>query len=254
MNALRDPGEFIPGASDLHGVAEPERHHPEGDSGAHLELVLRRAWEETGDLSSAEALPLRMAALFHDAGKAVTGCGPLPPDDAPSWRAFREARLSEFRSPALKPDGTPSHALHDRIGAAGVEAIAFDLGLGEGESTFCAFVAGQHMRMHALLDDSGSLAVGPKGLRRFVCDVLAVSDGLSPSAFVRVCRADARGRAGRESEPYPQGAVLEAAIDTVRRARERDEDETRRLKARWDDFHEIVVDGLSASSAKPGSL
>lgn len=50
----------------LFGVPQPERHHPEIDSGVHTLMVLEQATQLTTDTE------VRFAALVHDLGKATT--------------------------------------------------------------------------------------------------------------------------------------------------------------------------------------
>ena len=67
--ALRDCGALqcvLPEVDALFGVPQPLKHHPEGDTGLHVLLVV--------DYAAAQNYPLtvRFAALTHDLGKAVT--------------------------------------------------------------------------------------------------------------------------------------------------------------------------------------
>lgn len=56
----------------MFGVPQPERYHPEVDTGIHSLLVLQRAAELTEDKE------VRFAALLHDLGKATTPVEELP--------------------------------------------------------------------------------------------------------------------------------------------------------------------------------
>jgi tRNA nucleotidyltransferase (CCA-adding enzyme) len=75
VRVLRDCGALkliFPEVDALFGIPQPERWHPEVDSGVHTLLALRVA----ARLSSAEAV--RFAVLTHDLGKATTPASLLP--------------------------------------------------------------------------------------------------------------------------------------------------------------------------------
>ncbi|MBX9868265.1 MAG: multifunctional CCA addition/repair protein, partial [Burkholderiaceae bacterium] len=57
---------LLPELDALWGVPQPEKYHPEIDTGVHIMLVLDYAAER------GYALPIRFAALLHDLGKGVT--------------------------------------------------------------------------------------------------------------------------------------------------------------------------------------
>jgi tRNA nucleotidyltransferase (CCA-adding enzyme) len=67
--ALRACGALarvLPEVDALFGVPQPQKHHPEIDTGAHLLLVIDHAARE------GLSLPVRFAALTHDLGKGAT--------------------------------------------------------------------------------------------------------------------------------------------------------------------------------------
>jgi tRNA nucleotidyltransferase (CCA-adding enzyme) len=69
LRALRDCGalaRIFPELDALYGVPQPEKWHPEIDTGLHIELVLQAA----ADLSPEPRI--RFAALMHDLGKGRT--------------------------------------------------------------------------------------------------------------------------------------------------------------------------------------
>ncbi len=75
FEVLRDCGALrrvFPEVDSLFGVPQPERWHPEIDTGVHLLMALRVAAE----LSASE--PVRFAVLTHDLGKATTPSELLP--------------------------------------------------------------------------------------------------------------------------------------------------------------------------------
>jgi tRNA nucleotidyltransferase (CCA-adding enzyme) len=69
IEVLRDCGALrvlLPEVDALFGVPQPEKWHPEVDTGAHLLLTLQVAADRDAPL------PVRFALLVHDLGKAVT--------------------------------------------------------------------------------------------------------------------------------------------------------------------------------------
>ncbi len=69
LRALRDCGalaRIFPELDALYGVPQPEKWHPEIDTGLHMELVMRAAAALTGEPR------IRFAALMHDLGKGRT--------------------------------------------------------------------------------------------------------------------------------------------------------------------------------------
>ena len=69
FTTLRDCGALkmvFPEIDALYGVPQPERHHPEIDTGLHTMMVLEQAAALTADAAT------RFAALVHDLGKALT--------------------------------------------------------------------------------------------------------------------------------------------------------------------------------------
>jgi tRNA nucleotidyltransferase (CCA-adding enzyme) len=72
---LRDCGalkRILPELDALWGVPQPEKYHPEIDTGVHVMMVVDYAAGQNADL------PIRCAALLHDLGKGVT-----PPEQWP---------------------------------------------------------------------------------------------------------------------------------------------------------------------------
>lgn len=82
-NGLKD---VFPELDKLWGVPNPEKWHPEIDSGIHTLMVL----EQAAKLS--ESLPMRFAALAHDLGKALT-----PEAKWPSHHGHEKMGLSPIK-------------------------------------------------------------------------------------------------------------------------------------------------------------
>ena len=75
IQILRDCGALavlLPEVDRLFGVPQPEKHHPEVDTGIHTLMVLEQAARLSDDPT------VRFAALLHDLGKGVTPADQLP--------------------------------------------------------------------------------------------------------------------------------------------------------------------------------
>ncbi len=75
LQVLRDCGALkilLPEVDRLYGVPQTAEHHPEIDTGVHLEMVL----EQTAKADA--PLEVRFAALCHDLGKGTTAADKLP--------------------------------------------------------------------------------------------------------------------------------------------------------------------------------
>ncbi|WDZ95629.1 multifunctional CCA addition/repair protein [Herbaspirillum sp. WKF16] len=87
---------IVPELDALWGVPQPEKWHPEIDTGVHVMLVIDWA------ASQGHALPIRFAALMHDLGKGAT-----PPEMWPRHHGHeaRSAQLAEQVCARLKVPG-----------------------------------------------------------------------------------------------------------------------------------------------------
>jgi tRNA nucleotidyltransferase (CCA-adding enzyme) len=177
LDVLRACGALarvLPELDRLWGVPQPAAHHPEVDSGVHLNLALDQA-AVTG-----APLPVRWACLVHDLGKGTT-----PKDEWPRHIAHeaRSAKLAERVAERLR-----------------VPAACRELG---------QIVAREHGNIHRsdALDGAATLRL----LER--CDALRRPDRFELALWA--CECDARGRTGREHEPYPPRARLGAALRNV---------------------------------------
>lgn len=87
IEVLRDCGALkviLPELDSLFGVPQPEKHHPEIDTGIHTLMVLQQACKLSQDTD------VRLAALLHDLGKGTT-----PKDEWPQHIAH-EARGADI--------------------------------------------------------------------------------------------------------------------------------------------------------------
>jgi tRNA nucleotidyltransferase (CCA-adding enzyme) len=128
----------------------------------------------------AAPLPVRYACLVHDLGKGTT-----PKDD---W---------------------PRHIEHEKRSAELADALAERLRVPAECRELGEIVAREHGNIHRCesLDAAATLRL----LER--CDALRRPERFEQALWA--CECDARGRAGREDEPYPQRARLSAALGGV---------------------------------------
>lgn len=120
FEVLRETGalaRLLPELDALFGVPQPERHHPEIDSGVHSLMVLQQAVRLGADG------PTRLAALLHDLGKGVT-----PPE---LW---------------------PHHYGHERRGARLVERIAERLRMPTHYRDLAVMTARWHTHAHKVFE------------------------------------------------------------------------------------------------------
>jgi tRNA nucleotidyltransferase (CCA-adding enzyme) len=86
IQVLRDCGALIawlPELDRLFGVPQPEKHHPEVDSGMHVLAVLHQCAEHD------QPLTVRWACLLHDLGKGLTPEDQLPQHIAHEKRGLK---------------------------------------------------------------------------------------------------------------------------------------------------------------------
>jgi tRNA nucleotidyltransferase (CCA-adding enzyme) len=119
----------------------------------------------------------RFAALCHDLGKADT-----PREE---W---------------------PAHKGHEERGGARVEDLCARLKVPKAYRRLARTVAEQHLLAHRARELKPATLVGL--LERLG----AFRDSAFLERFLLACEADARGRAGFETKPYPQAAFLRAAL------------------------------------------
>ncbi len=170
---LRDCGALarvMPELDALFGVPQRADYHPEVDSGVHT-LMCVDAGARMGF-----ALPVRVSALLHDLGKALT-----PKDE---W---------------------PSHKQHDRRGVPLVEKFCERLRV----PAECRDLAVVHTREHLIVHQAVELRPGT------LLELLERVDvARRPERFeqmLQACLCDARGRTGHEDDAYPPVPYLREA-------------------------------------------
>lgn len=118
VRVLRDCGALaaiLPEVDRLFGVPQPEKYHPEIDTGLHILLSLQQAALLSDDAA------VRYATLVHDVGKGVT--------DKNKW---------------------PSHIDHERLGLALQADISERLHVPNEFSKLAALVCEHHTKLHRI--------------------------------------------------------------------------------------------------------
>jgi tRNA nucleotidyltransferase (CCA-adding enzyme) len=116
ISVLRECGALkviFPEIDALFGVPQPEKWHPEIDTGVHQLMALREAVKLGG------GLPVRFAVLMHDLGKGAT-----------------------------RPDKLPSHPGHEDAGVALVETLAARLRVPNHLRELAVVTARYHTHVH----------------------------------------------------------------------------------------------------------
>ncbi|MCQ8182895.1 multifunctional CCA addition/repair protein [Methylomonas sp. SURF-1] len=170
FQVLRDCGALrvvFPELDALFGVPQPEKHHPEIDTGVHALMVLEQAAQ-----LSAKA-EVRLAALLHDLGKALT--------PQAHW---------------------PSHHGHEKKGLPVLQRFCQRLRVPNSFKNLSAQVMEYHTHCHRALELRADTLV----------DMLMALGAFKPDSrleeFLLACEADARGRSGFEQRAYPQADYI----------------------------------------------
>ena len=166
--------EFLPEVACLYGVPQRAKHHPEVDTGAHIELCLTVA----ADMKLSR--PVRIAVLLHDLGKGVT--------------------------PAIE---WPSHHNHEHEGLPWVRRVIHRLALRSYEAQLALTVCRWHLWMHRVFEHRPQTVV--KYLDQLFLKNLDQCPTLLLD-FCDACLCDARGRLGLQDTLYPQADFLKAAF------------------------------------------
>lgn len=161
---------LFPELDALFGVPQRADYHPEVDSGVHTLMCI----DATARLGF--GLEVRVAALCHDYGKALT-----------------------------LPSRWPSHHGHDLAGVPLVERFCERLRVPKA----CREVALIHTREHLLVHQVRQLRA--KTLLELLERMRAFKDERQFAQVCEACLCDARGRLGYENCEYPQLAYLRAA-------------------------------------------
>lgn len=165
---------IFPEIDALFGVPQPPKYHPEIDTGVHCLMTLTQA-------AKLSAKPeVRLAAVLHDLGKAVT-----------------------------KPEHWPSHHGHERKGLPVLEKFCRRLRVPKAMKVLCVQVMEYHTHCHRAFELRADT----------LTDMLQVIGAFKPENqlddFLMACEADARGRTGFEDCKYPQADYIRTAAQTA---------------------------------------
>jgi len=182
LEVLRDCGalaRILPELDVLWGVPQPEKWHPEIDTGAHILQVIDCAARANLEL------PARVACLMHDLGKGVT-----PPDN---W---------------------PAHHGHEELGVKLVEQVCKRLRVPTDCRDLAVMTAREHGNVGRALQLRPNTIV--KLLER--CDAFRKPARFSQMLLATECDSRGRigPSASYQDAPFPQGAHLETAMAAAR--------------------------------------
>ena len=174
FEVLRDCGALeviFPEIAALFGVPQPAQHHPEIDTGVHVLMVLEQA-----SRLSAQA-DVRLAALLHDLGKAVT--------PAQHW---------------------PSPHGHEQKGLPVLARLCDRLRLPKAFRALAEDVMQYHTHCHRAPELRAETLVD------FLHNIGAFREHNHLEGFLLACEADARGRTGFEHRDYRQADFIRGAM------------------------------------------
>ena len=178
IEVLRSCGalaRLMPELDCLWGVPQRAEYHPEIDTGVHTMMTLQQSVLLT---QSDADTRVRFAALVHDLGKGTTPAEELP-----------------------------RHIAHEQRGLALVKTLCARLGVPKEHRDLALAVTGQHLNCHRLFE------LRPATVFKMLQALDAMRRPERVSLFALACKADARGRTGFETKPYPQEDYLIAALD-----------------------------------------
>jgi tRNA nucleotidyltransferase (CCA-adding enzyme) len=182
LQVLRDCGalaHIMPELDRLWGIPQPEKWHPEIDTGIHMEQVV--------DYAATQNYPLgvRLAGLLHDLGKGVT-----PPEQ---W---------------------PSHHGHEGEGVALVQQLCQRLKV----PTECRDLAVMTTREHGIVARALQLRAGTIVGLLERCDAFRKPERFSQLLQATECDQRGRhgASASFSTAPFPQRDYLERALAAAR--------------------------------------
>ena len=187
VSVLRECGALevlLPEVECLFGVPQPEKYHPEIDTGVHLLMAL----DVAADVGK-QAANVVFAVLLHDLGKGIT--------PRQQW---------------------PSHQGHESGGLPLVDEVCSRLKVPNAMHDLSRKVCLLHLRCHRMLE------VRPNTALRLLERLDAFRQPEILPDFLAACEADYRGRKGLQDRPYPQGDRLMNVYQAAAQIRARDLD------------------------------
>jgi tRNA nucleotidyltransferase (CCA-adding enzyme) len=160
--------KIFPEINRLFGVPQPEKHHPEIDTGLHTMLCLEQA------TLLSYSPEVRFAALVHDLGKGIT-----PKEQ---W---------------------PHHYGHEKSGLTILENLCARLRAPNSFKSLAMQVMQYHTHCHKAFELRASTLTD---LLTALGAFKPANNTLHE--FLLACEADAKGRTGFENRPYPQAERL----------------------------------------------
>lgn len=182
LTVLRECGalaRIMPELDALWGVPQPIAHHPEVDTGRHMELVVDHAAERGFELC------VRFAALMHDLGKGVT--------PSAAW---------------------PCHHGHEQLGLALIDALCARLKV----PNDCRELAIMTAREHGNVSRAQVLRANTLVTLFERCDAFRKPQRFEQMLLAAECDSRGRGSDADDfrTRPWPQGPYLLAALAAAR--------------------------------------
>lgn len=178
FEVLHDCGALavvFPEVAALFGVPQPEKWHPEIDTGKHILLALAQS------ARLGHTPEVRFAVLVHDLGKGTTPKAELP-----------------------------RHFGHEERGVTLVQQLCDRLAIPNRFRNLAIAVTRHHGNCHRALE------LKPATILALLESLDAFRKANRVEPFLDACEADARGRTGLESMPYPQRELLHAVWQAAR--------------------------------------
>lgn len=178
LRLLKETGvleKILPEVNALYGVPQPAEHHPEIDTGIHIEMVLKACVKHNYNLD------VRLASLLHDIGKGTT-----------------------------PKETLPKHIFHEDNGALLLNSIFDRFPFSSKTERMILFVTKNHTRIHGIFNMKNksisklfeSVKIHSQNRDEFI-DILSA------------CHADSVGRLGFESRSYLQKQFLTDCFDHI---------------------------------------
>lgn len=162
----------------LFGVPQPEKHHPEIDSGIHTLMVLAQAKKLSANAHSPENV--LFASLCHDLGKALS-----------------------------PKDNLPHHYGHEVHGIKPTVNLASRLKVPSETKEFAKLVTEFHTHCHKMAE------LRPETVIKLFNHLDVWRKPQRFFDYLLVCEADSQGRLGFESREYPQAALAKRYYETA---------------------------------------
>lgn len=178
FNVLRECGALarvMPEIDALFGVPQRADYHPEVDTGVHTLMCIDVAAEMNAPLE------VRVAALLHDLGKAIT--------PQAEW---------------------PSHRMHEMRGVPLVEKFCARLRVPSDHRDLAVLVTRDHLNVHRCAE------LRPQTLLELLERLQALRKPEMFEMALQACLSDARGRKGFERTEYVQVQYLQSAAQAAR--------------------------------------